>query len=117
MKKNDKNFEKALIKKLTIICEEFKLTSDGFSWLTHSVNFKDIANSLTIYCIYDTEKQRKQAEINGEQKALTAAITAVINELSVVIKPSRKVVRFDSEQACEISHKGNWQARLQQTFH
>lgn len=117
MKKNDKNFEKNLIKRLTTICEDYKLISHGFSWLTHTVNFKDIAQSLMITCVYDTEQQLINANDNGNNQTLANAIMREISELGINIKPRKNLVRFDSEEACDLSHNGNWQARLKVKLH
>ena len=115
MKKSDKNFEKQLVTLLTSICEQHKTLTPGFSWLTHTVNFKNISNSLRIICVFNTEQQKIIADQEQRCEHMRADIIKAVKTLGVTITNS--MISFDSEESCEQSHQGNWQKRLQQKYH
>ena len=115
MKRNDKNFEKQLIALLTNVCEQHKTLTPGFSWLTHTVNFKNINNSLRIICVFDTEQQKIKAEQHQQSNVMREDIHNVIQSLGITTPKS--AISFDSEENCELTHQGNWKKRLQQTYH
>ena len=114
MKKSDKKFENELVKSLTVICEYYKSHIDGFSWLTHTINFSDINNSLSVTCIFENNQQLVLANRNQQNQQITDAIIKAVTALNIKIKNKKRLVKFDSEENCQETHQGNWQKRLQQ---
>ena len=115
MKKNDKDFEKQLIALLTNVCEQHKSLTPGFSWLTHTVNFKNINNSLRIICVFDTESQKTIADQNQQSSCIREDIHNAIQSLGITT--AKSAISFDSEENCQLTHQGNWKKRLQQAYH
>ena len=90
------------------VCDIAQDQYQGFEWLTHFVNFDSFPDSLSIVCIYDTNENLSQShtdDLLGLIKAKLAAVDININKI-------RKHVRFDTQENCEIEHKGKWNKRF-----
>ncbi|XPF95436.1 Fis family transcriptional regulator [Colwellia sp. RE-S-Sl-9] len=98
MNKQDKKFEKELIKALTICCEEFKTMVSGFEWLTHTVNFSNIAQSIKIICVFKDSATLEDAKEKDELTHMTHSLIACLNNLGISIKKPAQHIRFDSEE-------------------
>ncbi len=108
MRKSDKKLDKAIRNALNDACEAALERRDGFQWLTHEVNYQAFPASLRIVCIYETEQQLSSADtawLRGEIKSRLQAI-------DIKLTDAEKHISFDSEQACEREHGGNWARRL-----
>lgn len=108
MKKTDKKIDNAIRGALTEACDKALEDYDGFMWLTHLVDYQKFPQSLSIICVFDTNKQLSNANIED----LRVIIKAKLASININIKDIRQTVRFDSEQNCTKEHKGNWQQRL-----
>jgi len=117
MNKQDKKLEKELIKALTICCEKAKEDVDGFLWLTHTLNFSNIAQSIKIICVFNDNNHLNTAIENDELTTVTHDIAHCLTSVGITLKKPAKHIKFDSEEACELSHQGNWQQRLSQKYH
>ena len=116
MNKRDIKFEKELIKVLTLCCEDFKSTIDGFEWLTHTVNFSNKAQSIKIVCVFDNNGTLNNAADKNELKRMSHEIVISLKSLGITIKKPAKHIVFDSEENCKLSHEGNWDKRLRQQY-
>lgn len=116
MNKQDKKFEKELIKALTLCCEEFKTKVSGFEWLTHTVNFSNIAQSIKIICVFKDNGTLEDAKEKDELTYMTNTLVDCLMDLGITLKKPPKHIRFDSEENCDLSHEGNWQKRLNQQY-
>ncbi|GAA0832522.1 hypothetical protein GCM10009112_19420 [Marinomonas arenicola] len=112
MKKSDKKLDKALREALTKVCDHLLGEVEGFVWLTHVVDFNRYPQSLKIVCVF--EKEADVAELLSTQGDVLfyQCIEDELKGANLVIKNSRQSVSFDSEEACERSHKGRWNLRL-----
>ena len=116
MNKRDKQLEKKLINALTADCETFKASINGFSWLTHLINFSAIEN-ITIICVFDTNEQLQFAVEHNQTDMMIKTITATLKTVGIIIKKPNKQIKMDSEENCDLSHQGNWQKRFKQIIH
>lgn len=97
---------------LTNVCEESLVKQQGFEWITHIVNYQKVAVSLKVICVFDTVEAKDKAEHSEYGEQLRQLIIDKLEEENIVFKNSAKQISFDSEEACEIQHQGNWNARL-----
>jgi hypothetical protein len=112
MKKNDKKTEKMLIKALTDACHIATETVDGFDWLTHFVDYNRFPQSLEIICIFDTETSLSKALQEHQDSFLRSLIADKLHSIKVPVENTSKQITFDSEEACEKEHQGNWNRRF-----
>lgn len=117
MNKQDKQLEKQLIKKLTENCEDFKSIINGFSWLTHTLNFSNVNQSIKIICVFDTNEAIAIATQKKHITVIRNEIINTLNTLKITLKKPSKQIVIDSEENCDVSHNGNWQKRLSQQSH
>lgn len=112
MKKSDKKIENALRQGLTQVCDLALDHIEGFVWITHLVNFQSFPSSLRIVCVFDSEQSKAQALAAQSDTQLCQWIQDKLNKHGIQIKSIRQHVHFDSQEACDKSHSGNWAARL-----
>lgn len=108
MKKSDKKLDKAIRDALNDACEIALDREDGFRWLTHEVNYTSFPASLRIVCVYGTDEQRHSADIAWLRELIKSHLQAI----DIRLKDASKQISFDTEQACERDHDGNWAKRL-----
>ncbi len=113
VKKTDKILENTIVKVLTRVCEDSLKNIDGFQWLTHLVNYKDFPRSLTIICIFDTQDQITQLKESPQYEILLNNIIDRLKSAGIELVKKQKHIKFDSEEACNLHHQGNWANRLQ----
>ena len=112
MRKSDKKIDNELRRVLTDVCQQALKMIDGFEWLTHQADFNKFPNSLQIICVFDSEQQRQAFLCSSEQDMLEIMLVAKLKQIDIKLaKPSKHVI-YDSEEACLLSHKGNWAKRL-----
>lgn len=112
MKKTDKKIEKALRDALTRVCDTALGSVSGFVWLTHLVNFNAFPNSLKIVCVFESDAGLSKAREVKQDEYLCHLIVDELNDVHIPIKNLRQHILFDTEEACERSHNGNWNERL-----
>ncbi|GAA6183270.1 MULTISPECIES: Fis family transcriptional regulator [Alteromonadaceae] len=112
VKKLDENTVKALTK----VCEEAKRTVQGFDWLTHTADYSNFPSSLVITCVFLTEQQVIDAKAQQQDAYLRKLIHKQLLKVGILLKNPKHNVFFDSEEACAMSHQGNWDKRLR-LFH
>ena len=111
MRKTDKKLDNQIRKALTVVCEIALEEVDGFQWLTHVVNYDKFPQSLVVTCVFDTIEAHRKAMNAGRDHYLVDLIQDELFALNIGIK-GENLLRFDSEEACQIEHKGKWQHRL-----
>lgn len=108
MKKTDKKIDNAIIKVLTDVCETAKDNFDGFQWLTHFVDFNNVSSSLTVVCVFETNQQLDNADI----EKICQLINSQLLSINIKIKNIGAQVKFDTEEDCSKQHGGNWDKRF-----
>jgi hypothetical protein len=104
MKKNDKKIEKAIVEILTAVCNTAQHNYDGFTWLTHVVNYSHFPDSLYVICIFDTNEQLQQSDLKGLRKFIKQQLLSI----NITIKDLSRQIHFDTEENCNNKHNGNW---------
>lgn len=122
MTKTQKKLEQAITRALTEACETAKFGTGenelkGFEWITHFVQYQDFPNSLLIVVVFGRSEERLSALDAGQDKYLYRLIDNRLKAENIHLKVIEKQVRFDSEEACDKQHAGNWPARYRQTRH
>ena len=112
MTKTDKKTEKLICDVLSVVCNQALVQIDGFSWLTHQVNYKSFPDSLRITCIFLTKAQQLQAQEQANDIFLSQLIQQSLQANNILLKKPKKQIRFDNEEDCESQHQGNWAKRL-----
>ncbi len=112
MKKTDKNIDKKICQALTKACEIAKDEVPGFQWLTHLVNYNQFPSSLSVICIFDTKAGLEQTYQETKDKLLIYLIKDELEQVNIRLKNISRHVLFDTEEACEAEHSGNWEKRI-----
>lgn len=112
MKKTIKKLENNLVQALTKACEEAKTHSHGFEWLTHTADYANFPGSLHIRCIYDTDSTLQNAQNLAQDIDIVKLIHSALLKAGILLKNPKRHVTFDTEQACDREHQGNWKKRI-----
>lgn len=112
MRKSDKKLEKALRDSLTEVCEIALTSVNGFSWITHKVDFDRFPDSLRIISVFTTENELKKALMAKEDKFLQSLICEKLRAKGIVLKTPNKQISIDSEEACGAKANGDWALRF-----
>jgi len=113
MRKSDKKMDNQLRLVLTDVCEAALKEIDGFQWLTHLVSYSRFPQSLKVVCVFDSNDNLTIFMSNSGEKALASLIQKKLREVGVNIKDMSAQVVYDTEENCELEHKGKWSERLQ----
>ncbi|TNC79310.1 MAG: Fis family transcriptional regulator [Oleiphilus sp.] len=122
MTKTHKKLEQAITRALTEVCETVKFATGehalkGFEWITHFVQYHDFPDSLLIVVVFGRSQERLNALNAGKDKTVYRLISEQLKAENIHLNAIEKQVRFDSEEACDKHHAGDWQARYRQTRH
>ncbi len=112
MNKTTKKLDNNVVKALTIACELAKQEIVGFEWLTHSANYANFPGSLVITCVLDNQQSLDAMLANQQEQALLNHIQQQLLKVGILLKNVKRHVFFDTEQACLLSHNGDWKRRL-----
>ncbi|WP_299073575.1 Fis family transcriptional regulator [uncultured Paraglaciecola sp.] len=112
MNKTVKKLDNNVVKALTVVCEMAKQEIVGFQWLTHSADYANFPASLMVTCVFDTDASLKQLLISKQDVVLRNHIQRQLLKAGILLKGNRRHVFFDSEQACQLAHNGDWKRRL-----
>ncbi|WP_394176911.1 Fis family transcriptional regulator [Thalassotalea litorea] len=108
MRKSDKKTDNIIRKVLTEACDIALEECSGFQWLTHTVNYDRFPGSLTVICVFATNEQITQVDVEEIRNLIKEKLAGA----GINLEQVHKQVRFDSEQSCEQQHDGNWNKRL-----
>jgi hypothetical protein len=110
--KANQKLDNKVCKALTLACESALHNIAGFSWLTHRVSYTSFPGSLVVTCVFNTDEDIAAMLALKQEEILRATIHKQLLKVGVVVKNIKQCVRFDSEQACEREHGGQWDDRL-----
>lgn len=113
MRKSDKKLENSIVSALTDACEDDLQDYEGFQWLTHIVNFNSFPDSLSIICVFDTQENLTKVIGSNAANDIKSAIEARLLSNNIKVKNIQRRILFDTEEACENQHNGNWNRRLE----
>lgn len=109
--KQIKQLDKQIVQQLTQVCHLAQNEIDGFVWLTHTVDYANLDKSLKVIFVFATTEQKASAEHENADK-MKAWVVEYLQPLGIKLNNADKQIQFDSEQACDAQHNGNWQHRL-----
>lgn len=112
MNKTTKKLEANLVRALTIACEQAKVEIAGFNWLTHTADYANFPGSLLVRCIFDTNQSLIIAKDAGHCSRIVSLVQKQLIKAGILLKTPKRHVLFDSEEACESQHQGNWKKRI-----
>ncbi|MGY5450188.1 Fis family transcriptional regulator [Agarivorans sp. MS3-6] len=93
----DKKRDKDIVTALTEVCEAAKLHNEGFSWISHKVNYQRFPDSLQVLCVYHNRATLLAAEQVGEPKQLMLKIDQQLATKGIVLRNAKRQIQFDSE--------------------
>ena len=112
LSKTNQKIDNNICKALTIACESSLHEVAGFLWLSHRANYTNFPGSLVVTCVFNTDEEVATMKAAQQDELLRAAIQKQLLKIGVVVKNIKQCVRFDSEQACDRQHDGQWAERL-----
>jgi hypothetical protein len=110
--KTTQKLDDNICKALTIACESSLHTIEGFTWLTHRANYTNFPASLIVTCVFETEEHIAQIKTDQLDVDFRKSIQTQLLKVGVIIKNLNQNIQFDSEEACNIHHQGQWNERL-----
>ncbi|WP_298774118.1 Fis family transcriptional regulator [uncultured Shewanella sp.] len=111
MTKTEKKIDKNIREALTLACDEILELVPGFEWLTHQVDFKSVASTLKVSCIFATQIAQTNALYAQYDKQMSQLIQSKLANIGIHLKDIRQIC-FDNEEQCLAEHGGNWALRL-----
>jgi hypothetical protein len=112
MKKQDKKTDNQIRKALHQVCESALKRVEGFTWLTHLVNYNAFPQSLVVVCVFDSDAMLAQAISEKKDIYLRDAIAQSLAAINIKLKDSNRNIRFDTEEACAHEDNGQWSKRF-----
>ncbi len=97
MRKTDKKIDNQIRTALNKVCHIGLSEIPGFSWLTHTVNYKDFPKSLIVTCVFESKSALEEALGKQYETDLNRLIVEQLNQISVEIK-SVKQIKFITEK-------------------
>ncbi|MFD2229511.1 Fis family transcriptional regulator [Alkalimarinus sediminis] len=114
MRRTDKKIDNNVRKALTIACDTALEQVEGFKWLTHTAKYDCFPGSLLVTCVFDTDESLDNFYDQALDVYFRKLIQGSLLKVGVKFKHVQKQVRFDTEEACEREHGGNWTERIAQ---
>ncbi len=112
MRRTDKKIDNNVRKALTIACDTALEHVQGFKWLTHTAKYDCFPGSLVVTCVFDTDESLDKAREQALDTYFRNLIQGSLLKVGVKFKHVQKQVCFDTEEACESQHGGNWSKRI-----
>ncbi|MDZ7923772.1 MAG: Fis family transcriptional regulator [Marinagarivorans sp.] len=112
LSKTQKKIDTQLCKTLQDCCENHLKNLEGFTWITHQADYANFPASLLISCIFTTDANINTVQDSDSALVIKQHIQQKLLKSGVRLKDVRHQIRFDSEEACERDHGGNWTTRL-----
>lgn len=89
MRKTDKKTDREIIHALTELCEAAKYTHEGFTWLTHEVNYQRFPQSLQVTLVFDDEVS--ETTLLAEFRDLIPQVQAALEPVIGQVLPARQI--------------------------
>lgn len=112
MRKSDKKLDNQIREALTQLCEQELKSHLGFEWLSHQANYSNFPASLKVVLVFNNNENLLAFTNSPARDKVAKQISNALGKLVKKLPPSSRFLIFDSEQQCELQHKGNWRARL-----
>lgn len=97
VRKTDKKIDNKIIQALTIACEEMLQTVEGFKWLTHTVDFKRVSNSLQVICVFDNELALQESVLDKSDHQIKDTICLQLKAIEITLDDVERQIIMLSE--------------------
>ena len=108
MNRSERKIEQRIVSALKRVCDELTLSTPGFCWLTHFVDYTNVSQSLRVVCVFDTESTLTSAR----QKAVTASISSLVvahlEKEGILSGSIERSVLFDTEEKGANVDRAKW---------
>ncbi|WMN20208.1 hypothetical protein QL104_12705 [Pseudomonas piscis] len=111
-KRQQAAMERLLATTLTEACEAAKIRLEGFSWLTHEVDYAVFPASLLVVWVFAAQADKERALAAGEGPWMIEVTAQALADAGVTLEPVAGHVFFDSEEQCQRISGGDWTRRL-----
>ena len=108
LKRNEKKTESAIVKALNDVCETLKHKSDGFSWLTHFVDYSNFPQSLKLVFVFNTNQSLESAKNKATFQTIFQLTENRLKREGVSVNRIDKTVFFDTEENGADFNDANW---------
>ncbi len=98
MKRNEMKTENSIVKALNDVCETLKKESEGFSWLTHFVDYSKFPQSLKLVFVFDTNQNLEGAKNTTTFQTIFQLTETRLSGEGIYIKNIHKSLFFDTEE-------------------
>lgn len=112
MKKSDKKLDNQIRTELTDLCDFATENCEGFTWLTHLVDYSRFPNSLKVVFVFDTNANLANFSDSTAEQNLMRQLAKQLSFINISPKSLPSHVRYDTEEACNAEHQGKWAKRL-----
>lgn len=89
MLKSHRKLDNQIIKALTQVCEDAKSDSQGFEWLTHTVDYRRFPQSLQVTLVFN--EQVSEAVMLEEFRALIPDVQTALEPIIGAELPARQI--------------------------
>ena len=108
LKRNEKKIENAIVRALNGVCETLRYESNGFSWLTHFVDYSNFPQSLKLVFVFDTNQSLKSAKNEALFQTIFELTETRLKSEGVYVKRIDKAVFFDTDENGADFNDASW---------
>ena len=108
LKRNEKKVEGSIVKALNDVCETLKYEFNGFSWLTHFVDYSNFPQSLKLVFVFDTNQSLEGAKNKALFKTIFELTETRLTSEGVYVKRIDKAVFFATEENGADFNDASW---------
>lgn len=87
-----------LLKTLEILTEQADKELEGFTQLTHTVQFDLFPSSVLVICHFEDEEKLKQAIKSGAEKNFQNQLHKQLNKRGITLKDARENLKFELKE-------------------
>ncbi len=107
-----KHLEHELNANLGRACESARREIPGFQWVTHVMEYNEVATNIHVVWVFDSNRHLAEALRAGQEAYLNHLTETALEASGVAVGDIRQHVDFDSEEECARAHGGDWKLRL-----
>ena len=95
--KTERKLETAIVSALTRVCEAAKQRDIGFRWVTHTVDLRNVSNSLIVTCVFEDQQSLYLIHNQGIDTELISSIQSELSNINVLLNNPERHVKFETE--------------------
>ena len=98
MNRSERKSEQRIVSALKCVCDELTLSTPGFCWLTHFVDYTNVSQSLRVVCVFDTESALASARQKEATASISSLVEAHLKKEGLLLSSVDLSVLFDTEE-------------------